>query len=143
MKSLRLLFPETPKSPKTSCILLASRLIFGLTFAGHGFDKLNHFAETAAHFPAPFGMSGDAAVALTIFGELVCGVAFALGFLTRLTLLPMILTMLVAFATVHGGSVNAGEPAFLYLVVFLLSWFAGAGKYSFDGFVADRMKHVN
>lgn len=27
MKSLRLLFPETPKSPKTSCILLASRLI--------------------------------------------------------------------------------------------------------------------
>ena len=140
MKSLRLLFPETPKSPKTSCILLASRLFFGLTFAGHGLDKLNHFAETAAHFPAPFGMSGDAAVALTIFGELVCGVAFALGFLT---LLPMILTMLVAFATVHGGSVNAGEPAFLYLVVFLLSWFAGAGKYSFDGFVADRMKPVN
>lgn len=89
MKSLRLLFPETPKSPKTSCILLVSRLIFGLTFAGHRLDKLNHFAETAAHFPAPFGMSGDAAVALTIFGELVCGVAFALGFLTRLTLLPM------------------------------------------------------
>ena len=51
--------------------------------------------------------------------------------------------MLVAFATVHGGSVNAGEPAFLYLVIFLLSWFAGAGKYSFDGFVADRKKHVN
>ena len=100
MKSLRLLFPRNPEDTKASLILLASRLIFGLTFASHGLDKLEHFAETAAYFPAPFGMDGDVAVALSIFGELICGVAFAIGFLTRLTLLPMIFTMFVAFTTV-------------------------------------------
>ncbi|MFC2408200.1 MAG: DoxX family protein, partial [Prevotella histicola] len=119
--------------------LLASRLVFGLTFASHGLEKLQHFTETAAHFPAPFGLSGDAAVGLSIFGELVCGLAFVFGFLTRLTLLPMIFTMIVAFTTVHGGSVSAGELAFLYLVIFILSWFAGAGKYSIDGLIARKI----
>lgn len=139
MKSLSLLFPSKFESTKTSLILLASRLVFGLTFASHGLEKLQHFTETAAHFPAPFGLSGDVAVGLSIFGELFCGLAFVFGFLTRLTLLPMIFTMIVAFTTVSGGSVSAGELAFLYLVIFILSWFAGAGKYSIDGFIARKI----
>lgn len=139
MKSLSLLFPNKFESTKTSLILLASRLVFGLTFASHGLEKLQHFTETAAHFPAPFGLSGDVAVGLSIFGELVCGLAFVFGFLTRLTLLPMIFTIIVAFTTVSGGSVSAGELAFLYLVIFILSWFAGAGKYSIDGFIARKI----
>lgn len=139
MKSLSLLFPSKFESTKTSLILLASRLVFGLTFASHGLEKLQHFTETAAHFPAPFGLSGDVAVGLSIFGELFCGLAFVFGFLTRLTLLPMIFTMIVAFTTVYGGSVSAGELAFLYLVIFILSWFAGAGKYSIDGFIARKI----
>ncbi len=138
MKSLELLFPKA-ESTKTSLLLLASRLVFGLTFASHGLDKLQHFSETAAHFPAPFGMSGNIAVGLSIFGELVCGLAFAFGFLTRLALLPMIFTMIVAFTTVHGGSVSGGELAFLYLVIFILSWFAGAGKFSVDGVISSKL----
>ncbi len=142
MKSLELLFPKV-ESTKTSLLLLASRLIFGLTFASHGLDKLQHFSETAAHFPAPFGLSGDIAVGLSIFGELVCGLGFAFGFLTRLTLLPMIFTMIVAFTTVHGGSVSGGELAFLYLVIFVLSWFAGAGKFSVDGVISSKISRGN
>lgn len=139
MKSLELLFPKV-ENTKISLLLLASRLIFGLTFASHGLDKLQHFSETAAHFPAPFGLSGEVAVGLSIFGELVCGLAFAFGFLTRLELLPMIFTMIVAFTTVHGGSVSGGELAFLYLVIFVLSWFAGAGKFSVDAVISSRLK---
>lgn len=116
MKTVELLFPKV-ESTKASLLLLASRLVFGLTFASHGLEKLQHFAETAAHFPAPFGLSGELAVGLSIFGELVCGLAFVFGFLTRLALLPMIFTMIVAFTTVHGGSVSGGELAFLYLVL--------------------------
>ena len=138
MKSLELLFPKV-ESTKTSLLLLASRLVFGLTFASHGLDKLQHFTETAAHFPAPFGMSGEVAVSLSIFGELICGLAFTFGFLTRLALLPMIFTMIVAFTTVHGGSVSGGELAFLYLVIFVLSWFAGTGKFSVDGFISSKL----
>ena len=84
-------------------------------------------------------MSGELAVSLSIFGELICGVAFALGFLTRLALLPMIFTMTVAFTAVHGGSVSGGELAFLYLVIFVLSWFAGAGRYSVDGLIGSKL----
>lgn len=142
MKSLELLFPKV-ESTKTSLLLLASRLIFGLTFASHGLDKLQHFSDTAAHFPAPFGLSGEVAVGLSIFGELVCGLAFAFGFLTRLTLLPMIFTMIVAFTTVHEGSVSGGELAFLYLVIFVLSWFAGAGKFSVDGVISSKISRGN
>ena len=138
MKSLELLFPKV-EGTKTSLLLLASRLVFGLTFASHGLDKLQHFTETAAHFPAPFGMSGEVAVSLSIFGELICGLAFTFGFLTRLALLPMIFTMIVAFTTVHGGSVSGGELAFLYLVIFVLSWFAGAGKFSVDGLISSKL----
>lgn len=140
MKSLELLFPKV-EGTKTSFLLLASRLVFGLTFASHGLDKLQHFTETAAHFPAPFGMSGEVAVSLSIFGELICGLAFTFGFLTRLALLPMIFTMIVAFTTVHGGSVSGGELAFLYLVIFVLSWFAGAGKFSVDGLISSKLNH--
>jgi len=132
MKCLELLFPKV-ESTKASLILLASRLVFGLTFASHGLDKLQHFTETATHFPAPFGMSGEVAVGLSIFGELVCGLA----------LLPMIFTMIVAFTTVFGGSISAGELPFLYLVIFVLSWFAGAGKFSVDGIIRSKISRDN
>ena len=92
---------------------------------------------------APFGLSGDIAVGLSIFGELVCGLGFAFGFLTRLTLLPMIFTMIVAFTTVFGGSISAGELPFLYLVIFVLSWFAGAGKFSVDGVISSKISRGN
>ena len=142
MKCLELLFPKA-ESTKSSLILLASRLVFGLTFASHGLDKLQHFSETAAHFPAPFGLSGEVAVGLSIFGELVCGLAFVFGFLTRLALLPMIFTMIVAFTTVFGGSISAGELPFLYLIIFVLSWFAGAGKFSVDGIIRSKISRGN
>lgn len=138
MKGLRLLFPNQFESKKTSILLLAVRVIFGLLFASHGLEKLLSFSDVAAHFPAPFGMRGEIAVSLSIFGELICGVAFVFGFLTRLALLPMIFTMITAFVTVHGGSVNDGQLAFLYLVVFVLSWFSGAGEYSVDGFIGKK-----
>ena len=65
------------------------------------------------------------------------------GFLTRLALLPMIFTMIVAFTTVFGGSISAGELPFLYLIIFVLSWFAGAGKFSVDGIIRSKISRDN
>lgn len=139
MKSLSLLFPTKFESTKTSLILLASRVIFGLLFAHHGLDKLQHFSDTVAHFPTPFGWSPEVAVGLSIFGELACGIAFVFGFLTRLTLIPMMFMMIVAIATAHGGSITEGEFAFLYLVIFVLAWFAGPGKFSIDAAIGSKL----
>ena len=48
MKCLELLFPKA-ESTKTSLILLASRLVFGLTFASHGLDTSQKQLHTSLH----------------------------------------------------------------------------------------------
>ena len=50
--------------------------------------------------------------------------------------------MIVAFTTVFGGSISAGELPFLYLIIFVLSWFAGAGKFSVDGIIRSKISEV-
>ncbi len=55
----------------------------------------------------------------------------------------MSIAMIVAILAAHGGEVfGEGEYAFLYLVVFILSWIAGAGRYSVDRFIGDKVKNI-
>ncbi len=50
---------------------------------------------------------------------------------------PMIFTMCIAFFVVHGSDPFAvKELAFIYLVVFILLYIAGPGKFSLDHFIA-------
>ena len=51
----------------------------------------------------------------------------------------MIFTMCVAFFMAHGGSIAQGELAFVYLVVFVLLFFAGPGRFSVDGWLAKKL----
>lgn len=140
MKVLSFLFPNKFDSNKTSFLLLVVRVVFGLFLAHHGLQKLMGFDAMASSFADPFGIGSEASLAMAIFGELVCSLGFVFGFLTRLALIPMIITMVVAIATAHGGSITEGELAFLYLVVFVLSWFAGPGKISVDALIGRKLK---
>jgi putative oxidoreductase len=54
------------------------------------------------------------------------------GALYRLSMLPMLVTMAVAFFHIHSGSIVQGELAFVYLMVFILMYIAGPGQYSID-----------
>ena len=77
---------------------------------------------------------------LAIFGELVCSMAFIVGFLYRLAMIPMIFTMIVAFFVVHANDVFAvKELAFIYLVVFILMYIAGPGKFSIDHIIGNEL----
>ena len=52
-------------------------------------------------------------------------------------MIPMIFTMCIAFFVVHGSDPFAvKELAFIYLVVFILLYIAGPGKFSLDHFIA-------
>lgn len=119
-------------SSKNSFLLLVARVVFGLLLASHGFQKLNAFSAMSQSFPDPLGLGSEISLSLAIFGELICSIAFIFGFLYRLVSIPMIFTMLVAFVTVHKGSVTDGELAFVYLVIFVLMFLSGAGRYSLD-----------
>ena len=81
---------------------------------------------------------------LAIFGELTCSLAFIFGFLYRLAMIPMIFTMGMAFFVIHGNDpCSVKELAFIYLVVFVLMYIAGPGKYSIDHFIAKAISKTN
>lgn len=131
------LFPSKPNGTFISIILLIVRIIFGLLLMNHGIEKWANYQELSAVFPDPLGIGSATSLALAIFGELICSMAFIIGFLYRLAMIPMIFTMCVAFFIVHGNDPFAvKELAFVYLVVFLLMYIVGAGKFSVDYWIS-------
>ena len=126
------LFPTKSNTTKVSLLLLAVRIIFGILLMNHGIQKWSNFQEMSAVFPDPLGIGSPLSLGLAIFGELVCSMAFIIGFL--------LLTMIVAFFVVHANDVFAvKELAFIYLVVFILMYIAGPGKFSIDHIIGNEL----
>lgn len=104
------------------------------------YPKWSSFQELSTVFPDPLGIGSPLSLGLAIFGELVCSMAFIVGFLYRLAMIPMIFTMIVAFFVVHANDVFAvKELAFIYLVVFILMYIAGPGKFSIDHIIGNEL----
>lgn len=134
------LFPTKPNTTKTSLLLLVVRIIFGVLLMNHGIQKWSNFQELSAVFPDPLGLGSPISLGLAIFGELVCSMAFIIGFLYRLAMIPMIFTMIVAFFIVHANDAFAvKELAFIYLIVFIIMYIAGPGKFSIDHIIGNEM----
>jgi putative oxidoreductase len=107
----------------TSCLLLF----------GHGWGKLAHFAERAPRFPDPLGLGPMTSLALVIFAEVFCSAAVALGLLTRLAVVPLVVFFAVALFVQHTHDPWAQkELAAVYAVPFLALLFTGPGRYSID-----------
>ena len=134
------LFPTPPISRAYSLFLLALRIIFGILLVRHGIEKLANYTELCFSFPAPIGLGKEIALILVVFTELCCGLTFIFGILYRLCLIPIIIVMGVAFFHVHEGNITEGELALSYLLLFILMYIAGPGKYSVDAVI---YKHLN
>lgn len=141
MKSVyRFLFPMKPDGTGVSLLLLAVRIVFGLLLLSHGMQKWTNFTQIATQFPDPLGLGSEESLGLAIFAELFCSLGFIFGVLFRLALIPMIFTMCVAFFVVHGQDpFQAKELAFVYLVVFVITFITGPGKFAVDRFLAERV----
>ena len=133
------LFPKPSEPKEYSLLLLALRLFFGIMLMMHGLVKVINFTELRYTFPEPIGLGREMLLLFVIFGEFVCSVGFILGALYRLCLIPMILVMAGAFFVIHGGSIAEGELAFLYLIVFVLMFIAGPGRFSVDALIYRRL----
>ena len=133
----RFLFPVKPDGTFISVILLIVRVVFGVMLMNHGIDKWPNYQELSAVFPDPLGIGSPLSLGLAIFGELACSMAFIIGFLYRLAMIPMIFTMCVAFFIVHADDPFAvKELAFVYLVVFVLMYIVGPGKFAVDRWIS-------
>ncbi len=134
------LFPRYADSTGISLLLLALRLLFGLMLLGHGIDKMEAFQSLYHTFPNPLGLGSALSLSLAIFAEAFCAAAVVGGVLFRLSLVPIIFSMCVAFVAIHHASIGQGELAFIYLAVFCLLFVTGPGRFSIDYLVWQRLE---
>lgn len=125
------------KSP----ILLFCRLYWGWLFISAGWGKLNHISQFAQllenhHFTNPYLMAYLASCV-----ELIGGLCLFIGFASRLAAIPLVITMVTAYLTVHTESLHAffqqpglfvGEAPFNFLLTALLVLAFGPGRFSID-----------
>jgi putative oxidoreductase len=125
-------------SRNTDIALLLLRLGFGAAMAyGHGWGKLNRlFSGEEISFFDPFGIGPVASLGLVVFAEFLCSILVALGLMTRLAVIPLIITMLVAVFMRHAGDPFGNiEKGLMYLFAFVALSFSGAGAYSLDALI--------
>ena len=130
----------------------AMRVLIGIFFCISGGTKLlvpaqfSTMEQTMVQSHIPFPHANALFVSLV---EFVCGGGLALGLLTPLCALVLMVDMIVAVATnrihsIQASGVLAWLDDFLYLpevlYVIILVWliFSGPGRYSLDGLIARR-----
>lgn len=138
MNELReFLFPSSMDESSVSIFLLCARILFGGLMMSHGIQKCMNFKTLSTSFPDPFHIGNKNSLLLAIFGELVCSFCFVIGFLYRLVMIPMMFTMVVAgFIVLRKAAFAEKELSLIYLIVFVLLYIAGPGKYAVDYFLS-------
>lgn len=126
------LFPNYCREKVVSLLILAVRVFFGILFFTHGVSKLMNFNYLVDSYPDVLGFGSYMSLMVTIFCEFCCSMFLVAGLLQRIVVLPMIAAMAVAFFDVHDAVFPEGELAFIYMIVFLMLFFTGPGRYSVD-----------
>jgi putative oxidoreductase len=99
----------------------------------HGIPKIERLFATPVEFPDPLGVGETLSLILALFGEVVGPLLVLIGYKTKLAAIPTILTMTVALLFIHlNDPIHIKEKALLYLLLFLVIFLAGPGKYSVD-----------
>ena len=134
------LFPQYCRERLISLLILAVRVFFGVMFFTHGLQKMMNFSALSDSFPSVLGFGSYTALMVSIFCEFCCSLFLIAGLLHRLVLIPMIVTMAVAFFDVHDAMMPEGELALIYLIVFIILFLTGPGRYSFDYLIDTKFK---
>ena len=126
------LFPNYCRGRMVSLLILALRVVFGILFFRHGLDKMMNFNELSDTYPSVLGFGSYMTLMISIFAEFACSLFLIAGLLVRITVIPMIASMAVAFFDVHDGMMPQGELSLIYLAAFTILYVTGPGRYSLD-----------
>jgi len=130
-----------------SPLLLVIRLYWGVSFAQTGWGKLTHLERTTAFFTdlgLPLPKLNAIAAGST---EMVGGALLALGLLARPASVPLIFTMIVAYATADKEAAAAlfSDPdkflsaaPFLFLLAAVVVLAFGPGRLSVDALLSKK-----
>ena len=131
------LFPHYCRQRGISFLILCLRIFFGALFMMHGLDKIMNFEQLSYTYPDVMGLGSYMTLMLAIFTEFCCSVFLITGLMFRITVIPMIVSMAVAFFDIHDAMMPEGELSLIYLVLFLVLYITGPGRYSLD-YLIDR-----
>jgi len=99
----------------------------------HGIPKFQKLISGNLEFGDPLGIGSTPSLFLAIIGEFICPILVIIGFKTRWSAMPTVITMAVAAFIVHGADPFAKkEKALMYLILFITIILLGPGKYSID-----------
>ena len=120
----------------SECCSSAARLVFrvgvGILMLTQGIAKIEHFDTVVDPFPDPIGL-GTLTLPLIILVEVGASILLIVGFLTRIVLIPLIFSMIVAaFLTFPTFALATSELPLMYLGIFITLLLAGPGKCSID-----------
>jgi putative oxidoreductase len=139
---MKKIFSTNHTTKNVDIALLITRIAIALLMLTHGIPKMAGLAETPVKFMDVFGMGAGISLSLAVFAEVICSVLVLVGLGTRLAVIPLIVTMLIAALHVHAGDPFAKqEMALHFLLVYVLLFMLGSGKYSFDGLFFKKQKN--
>lgn len=135
---MKKIFSTTIKTQHLDIIVLIVRVAIGAFMLTHGIGKFeNLFSGEEIKFGDPIGLGKSTSLALTVFAEFFCSILIILGLVTRLAVIPLIITMVTAAFVIHATHGFAKqEMALLYLLVYVTLFVTGSGKYSLDWLIS-------
>jgi putative oxidoreductase len=130
------------QSLNTDLAALVLRLILGGLFVYYGYTKLMSYDQILPLFQDVIGIGAQLSFNLVIFAELVCGFLVLIGLFTRLAVIPIFITMAVAYFIAHAKDpFDAKTLPFVFLLLSIAVFIQGSGKYSLDVLVFKKTTH--
>lgn len=122
-------------------VLLLLRLVVGGFMLTHGIGKFEKlFSVEPITFPDPIGVGATASLALVVFSEVFCSLFLIFGIATRLSSIPLIITMLVAAFIAHAADgFGKQELPLLYTVIYIVLVISGSGRIAFDNWMYQKL----
>lgn len=120
--------------------ILLLRLVFGGLFIYIGYGKIEHYHQYMPMFKDYIGLGVKTSYNLVIFAEFFCGILVTIGLLTRLAVIPILITMIVVFfIALKDKGFNDKQLAFLFLILSFVIFVLGSGKFSIDRLIQKKI----
>lgn len=119
--------------------ILLLRLVFGGLFTWHGYDALQHYDLYLSMSKSTIGLDAKLEFNLVVFSQFIGGILIVLGLLTRFAVIPIFVTMSVAFFVAHKNDpFFQKELPFAYWLFCLVIFVLGSGRFSTDHLLQKR-----
>lgn len=120
-------------------------LLFLRLFSGgfmailHGWPKFMKLLNGNTEFGDPIGVGSTFTLIFAVFAELICSLLIVSGLFTRISTIPLIITMIIAAFVVHiDHGLHKQELPLLYFGIYLILLTIGPGKYSLDKYLRNK-----